>query len=55
LQVRVVVPLVLRVTVEGFKEQLSPIDGDTVAAIPTFAANPLRLVTVTVEEPGFPA
>jgi len=53
--VRVVVPLVLRVTVEGFREQLSPTDGDTVAASPTFAANPLKLVTVTVEVPGFPA
>ena len=52
---RVVVPLVLRVTVEGFKEQLSAVDGDTVAASPTFAANPFRLVTVTVEVPGFPA
>jgi len=52
---RVVVPLVLRVTVEGFKEQLSTIDGDTVAAITTFAANPFKLVTETVEEPGFPA
>jgi len=55
LQVRVVVPLVLKVTVEGFKEQLSPSDGDAVAASPTFAANPFRLVTVTVEVPGFPA
>ena len=55
MQVRVVVPLVLKVTVEGFKEQLSPSDGDAVAASPTLAANPLRLVTVTVEEPGFPA
>jgi hypothetical protein len=53
--VRVVVPLVLRVTVEGFKEQLSAVDGDTVAASPTFAANPFRLVTVMVEVPGFPA
>jgi len=53
--VRVVVPLVLKLTVEGFKEQVSPIDGDTVAAITTFAANPFRLVTETVEEPGFPA
>ena len=55
MQVRVVVPLVLKLTVEGFKEQVSPIDGDTVAAITTFAANPFRLVTETVEEPGFPA
>jgi len=52
---KVVLLLVLTVTDEGFKEQLNPVDGDTVNPRFTVPVNPSKLVTVMVEGPGFPA
>jgi hypothetical protein len=52
---RVVLLLVLNVTDDGFKEQLNPVDGDTITPRFTDPVNPSKLVTVIVDGLGFPA
>ena len=55
LQDRVVLLLVLTVIDDGFKEQLKPVDGDTVTPRFTVPVNPSKPVAVMVEGLGFPA
>lgn len=55
MQARIVVPLGPTVTVDGVKTQVRPVVGDTVAARPTLAANPFKLVITILEVPAVPA
>jgi hypothetical protein len=55
LQDRVVLLLVLTVIDDGFKEQLNPVDGDTVTPRFTVPVNPSKPVAVMVDGLGFPA